>query len=176
LTPNRISLYYTSLFTYNIQESLKVKNRFLLIGTPLIIIVILAGFIALNAYNSPLDTTGVQYVTAETFAQWYSQGKALVVDVQTYGGYTQMHFPGSLPTHAYPVRTPDQKKRVESVIPAIKKTRKPVVLVCPGGITGAPNARLHLLSKGIPNERLFVLQGGTAGFPWKNMLISGTHR
>ena len=153
-----------------------MRNKFLLIGAPLIIIGAFAGFIAWNNYNSPMDTTGIQYVTPEDFARWYSQDKALVVDVQTYGGYTQMHFPGSLPTHAYPVRTAEQKKRVESVIPAIKKTRKPVVLICPGGITGAPNARIHLLSKGIPNKRLFVLQGGTWGFPWKNMMISGTRR
>jgi len=151
-----------------------VKNKFLLIAAPLIMV--FAGFIALNTYNSPLDAAGIQYVSPETFRQWYTHGKALVVDVQTYGGYTQMHFQGSLPTYAYPVRTPEQKKRVESVIPAINETDKPVVLVCPGGITGAPNARLHLLSKGIPNRRLFVLQGGTFGFPWKNMLISGTAR
>lgn len=152
-----------------------MKNKLFLIAAPLIITV-LAGFIAWNAYNSPLDTTGIQYVSPDTFRQWYTQGKTLVVDVQTPGGYTQMHFQGSLPTYAYPVRTPEQKKRIESVIPAIKKTDKPVVLVCPGGITGAPNARLHLLSKGIPNKRLYVLQGGTFGFPWKDMLISGTRR
>ncbi len=153
-----------------------MKNRFLLIGAPLLILGAFAGFLAWNAYNSPLDTTGVQYVTPEQFREWYTQGKALVVDVQTYQGYTQMHFPGSLPTHAYPVRTPDQKKRVEAVIPSLKNSKKPVVLVCPGGITGAPNARLHLLSKGIPNRRLYVLQGGTWGFPWKDMMVSGTSR
>jgi rhodanese-related sulfurtransferase len=136
-----------------------MKNKFLLFGAPILIIGVFLTFIAWNAYNSPMETTGIQYITPETFRQWYTEGAALVVDVQTYRGYTQMHFPGSLPTHAYPVRTPDQKKRVESVIPAIKKTNKPVVLVCPGGITGAPNARLHLLSKGIPNKRLYVLQG-----------------
>ena len=153
-----------------------MKNKILFIGAPVIIIVIFASFLAWSSYNSPLDTTGVQYVSPETFREWYTSGKALVVDVQTYGGYMQMHFPGSLTTYAYPVRTLDQKKRVESVIPAIKKSGKPVVLVCPGGITGAPNARLHLLAKGIPNKRLYVLAGGTWGFPWKNMLVSGNRR
>ena len=100
-----------------------MKNKFLLIGAPVLIIAAFVGFLAWNAYNSPMDTTGVQYVTPETFKQWYSEGKALVVDVQTYGGYTQMHFPGSLPTHDYPVRTPDQKKRVDSVIPAIRNPK-----------------------------------------------------
>ncbi len=153
-----------------------MKNKFLLIGVPVLIIGAFIGFLAWNSYNSPLDTTGIQYVSPETFREWYTSGKTLVVDVQTYGGYMQMHFPGSLTTHAYPVRTPEQKKRVEAVIPAIKKTKKPVVLVCPGGITGAPNARLHLISKGIPNRRLYVLRGGTWAFPWKDMLVSGNRR
>jgi len=84
-----------------------------------------------------------------------------------------MHFPGSIATHAYPVKSPEQKKRVDGVIPNIMNSKKPVVLVCPGGVTGAPNARLHLLEKGVPNNRLYILQGGTWGFPWKNMMISG---
>jgi len=151
-----------------------LKKKLLIIGAPLFIIAAFTGFIAMKAWHSPMDTTGVQYVSPETFREWYAQGKALVVDVQTYGGYVQMHFPGSIPTYAYPVRTPDQKKRVEAVIPAINRTDKPVVLVCPGGVTGAPNARTHLLSRGIPNSRLFVLRGGTFGFPWKNMMVSGT--
>ncbi|MGD8352825.1 MAG: rhodanese-like domain-containing protein, partial [Pseudomonadota bacterium] len=116
-----------------------MKNKFLLLGAPVIIVAVFSGFIAFNNYNSPLETTGIQYVTPETFREWYLKDKALVIDVQTYGGYTQMHFPGSLTTYAYPVRTPEQKKRVEAVIPAIRDTKKPVVLVCPGGITGAPN-------------------------------------
>jgi thiosulfate/3-mercaptopyruvate sulfurtransferase len=141
-----------------------MKNKFLLIGAPLIIIAAFAGFIGFNIYHSAMDTTGIQYVTPEKFREWYTEGKALVVDVQTYGGYTQMHFPGSLPTHAYPVRTPDQKKRVESVIPAIKKTKKPVVLVCPGGITGAPNARVHLLSMASRINGCLCCRGELSGF------------
>lgn len=153
-----------------------MKNKFLLIGAPIIIIAAFVGFLVFNAYHAPGDVTGAQFISPETFRQWLAQDKALVVDVQTYNGYLKMHFPGSIPTHAYPVVTPDQKKRVEAIIPAIKKTNKPVVLVCFGGITGAPNARTHLVSKGIPNKRLFILQGGSMGWPWKEMLVSGNRR
>lgn len=153
-----------------------MKNKFLLIGAPLLIIGAFAGFLLFNAYHSPGDVTGAQFVSPETFRQWLAQDKAVVVDVHTYDGYLRGHFPGSIPTHAYPVVTPDQKKRVEAIIPAIKRSSKPVVLVCFGGITGAPNARLHLVSKGIPNKRLFILQGGSMGFPWKGMMVSGNRR
>lgn len=151
-----------------------MKNRFLLIGAPVLIVGAFAAFLAYNAYHAPGDVGGAQFVSPDTFRQWLQEDKALVVDVQTYDGYLRMHFPGSLTTHAYPVVTDAQKKSVESVIPAIRSTDKPVVLVCFGGVTGAPNARLHLLSKGIPNKRLFILQGGSMGFPFRNMMVSGS--
>jgi thiosulfate/3-mercaptopyruvate sulfurtransferase len=153
-----------------------MKNKVLLIGAPLIIIAAFVGFLVFNAYHAPGDVTGAQFISPETLRQWISQDKALVVDVQTYDGYLRGHFPGSIPTHAYPVVTPDQKKRVEEIIPTIKRSKKPVVLVCFGGITGAPNARTHLVSKGVPNKRLFILQGGSTGWPWKGMLVSGNRR
>jgi len=153
-----------------------MKNKFLLIGAPVLIVAAFVGFLVFNAYHAPGGVTGAQFISPETLSQWLAQDKALVVDVQTYDGYLKMHFPNSIPTHAYPVVTPDQKKRVESIIPTINKSKKPVVLVCFGGITGAPNARIHLVSKGVPNKRLFILQGGSMGWPWKGMLVSGNRR
>jgi len=150
-----------------------MKNKFLLIGAPILIIAAFVGFLVFNVYHAPGDVTGAQVISPETFRQWLAQDKAIVVDVQTYDGYLKMHFPNSIPTHAYPVVTPTQKKQVEAIIPIISKSKKPVVLVCFGGITGAPNARIHLVSKGIPNKRLFILQGGSMGWPWKGMMISG---
>jgi len=150
-------------------RSIYPMKKTLLFVIPL---VLFGAFIAYSFISSP-DTTEAQYVAPEVFRNWLSQNKAIVVDVQNYDGYLKMHFPGSLATHAYPVRSPEQKKRVDAVIPAIKKSDKPIVLVCPGGITGAPNARLHLLDQGIPNTRLYILKGGTWGFPWKNMMVSG---
>lgn len=144
-------------------------KKILLFVTPL---VLFGAFVGYSFISSP-DTSQAQYVAPEVFRDWLNQDRAIIVDVQTYDGYLKMHFPGSLATHAYPVRSPEQKALVDATIPAIKKSSKPVVLVCPGGITGAPNARLHLLERGIPNKRLYILKGGTWGFPWKNMMVSG---
>ena len=138
----------------------------LLVGTGI-------GYSFYRSYNAPGDVTGAQFVSPDTFRQWLAEDKAIVVDVQTYDGYRRMHFPNSLKTHAYPVVTEAQKKAVERIIPSIMRSDKPVVLVCFGGITGAPNARTHLVAKGVPNRRLFILQGGSLGFPWKNMMRAG---
>ncbi|UCF30407.1 MAG: rhodanese-like domain-containing protein [bacterium] len=136
-------------------------------------LVILAVFIGYSFVSSSAETAGVQYVDAETFRGWLMNRSAIVVDVQTYDGYMKSHFPGSIPTHAYPVNSPSQIKRVESIVPILMQSGKPVVLVCFGGITGAPNARGVLVSKGVPGKRLYVLRGGSWGFPWKEMMVAG---
>lgn len=139
--------------------------------TFLIPIVLFVGFVV---YSFSLNSSvAVQYIKPDQFKQWLSTNKAMIIDVQSYSDYMKRHFPGSIPTYAYPVVTPEQKKRVASLIPAIQKSKKPVVLVCPGGVTGAPNARKFLVSQGVPGKRLFILQGGASGWPWKNMMVSG---
>jgi thiosulfate/3-mercaptopyruvate sulfurtransferase len=150
-------------------------KKTLMIAIPLVIIGAVIGYSFFSAYNAPGDTAGAQYVDPQTARDWITKGKALVVDVQTYDGYLKGHFADSIPTHAYPVRTPDQIKRVESIAPMLKKADKPVILVCFGGVTGAPNARLALIKKGVPNRNLYILQGGTWGWPWKNMFVSGAN-
>ncbi len=147
-------------------------KKILLVTLPIIL------FAAYVVYTLSTTTvhSGAQYVSPETFRGWLAQNRSIIIDVQPYSAYVKRHFPGSYATYAYPVKTPDQKKKLDALLPVMKKSEKPVVLVCPGGITGAPNARLHLLERGIPNERLFILKGGTSGWPWKNMLISGNGR
>jgi thiosulfate/3-mercaptopyruvate sulfurtransferase len=146
-------------------------KKTLLLVIPLLLF---GGFIGYSLIStSTPDTGGIQYVDAETFRDWLLYKKAIVVDVQTYDGYLKMHFPGSLTTHAYPVTSPSQVKQVEAIIPTLMASNKPVVLVCFGGITGAPNARNLLVSRGVPNRRLYVLKGGSLGFPYKDMMVSG---
>ena len=138
----------------------------------LIPLVLFGAFIGYSAFSSNSPAIA-QYVKPAQFRQWLSTNQAMIIDVQSYPDFLKQHFPGSIPTYAYPVVTPEQKKRVAALIPAIKKSGKPVVLVCPGGITGAPNARRFLVSQGVSNKKLFILQGGTWGWPWRNMMVSG---
>ncbi len=144
-------------------------KKFLLIA---LLIVIFAAWVGYTAFSSA-GTSGAQYVSPETFKGWLTSNTSIVIDVQPYSAYVKKHFPGSYATYAYPVTSPQQKQQLDNLLPMIKKSEKPVVLVCPGGITGAPNARLHLLERGIPNKRLYILKGGTWGWPWKNMFVSG---
>jgi hypothetical protein len=48
-----------------------------------------------------------------------------------------------------------------------------VVIICPRGKSGASNTYDYIKSKGIPENRLYILEGGIAGWPYKEMLIKG---
>ncbi len=142
------------------------------IALPVILFAAFVGYILVTTTG----LSGAQYISPETFRGWLAQNRSIIIDVQPYAAYVKGHFPDSYATFAYPVKTTEQKEKLDALLSVINQSEKPVVLVCPGGITGAPNARMHLLSRGVPNERLFILKGGTSGWPWKNMLISGNGR
>jgi len=117
--------------------------------------------------------SGAQYVSPETFRNWLAQDRSIIIDVQPYATYVKGHFPDSYATFAYPVKTTEQKEKLDALLSIINQSEKPVVLVCPGGITGAPNARMHFMSRGVPSERLYILKGGTSGWPYPELLVSG---
>ncbi len=117
--------------------------------------------------------SGAQYISPETFRDWLAQDRSIIIDVQPYTAYLKGHFPDSHATFAYPVKTTEQKDKLDALLGIINNSEKPVVLVCPGGITGAPNARMHLLSRGVPNERLYILKGGISGWPYPDLLVAG---
>ncbi len=143
-------------------------KKILLVTLPIIL------FAAYVVYTLSTTTvhSGAQYVSPETFRDWLVQNRSIIIDVQPYSAYVKRHFPGSYATYAYPVKTTEQKEKLDVLLSVINQSEKPVVLVCPGGITGAPNARMHLLSRGVPNERLFILKGGTSRWPYPDMLAA----
>ena len=47
------------------------------------------------------------------------------------------------------------------------------MVVCPRGKGGAMNSYDYLKTQGIPEERLRILEGGMAGWPFKELLKQG---
>jgi rhodanese-related sulfurtransferase len=99
--------------------------------------------------------------------------KMTIVDIQPKNEFEQHHFKGSIETNAFPAKTDEEKKRLDSVIEKIKKSSEDVVIICPRGKSGASNTYDYIKSKGIPENRLYILEGGIAGWPYKEMLIKG---
>lgn len=114
------------------------------------------------------------YVKPDEFKKWMETGKKMtIVDIQPKNEFEQHHFKGSIETNAFPAKTDAEKKRLDLVIEKIKKSSDDVVIICPRGKSGASNTYDYIKSKGISENRLYILEGGVAGWPYKEMLIKG---
>ena len=114
------------------------------------------------------------YVKPDEFKQWLESGAPpVIVDIQPTDDYEKHHFRGSVETNAFPARTEEEKQRLDTVLPKIQASKGAVVVVCPRGRSGASNAYDYLVNKGIPESRLFILEGGIAGWPYAGLLMKG---
>ncbi|MFH2121887.1 MAG: rhodanese-like domain-containing protein [Pseudomonadota bacterium] len=113
------------------------------------------------------------YVKADDFKQWLDSGKAMIlVDIQVKDEFSLHHFKDSIETNAFPVETEEQRKMIDPAVAAAKKADTDVVVICPRGGGGAKRCYSYLKAQGIPEEKLFILEGGVAKWPHKEMLVS----
>ncbi len=128
------------------------------------------GIVLLIFISSP--ALAANFVTPKVFKQWLRSHKAIViVDVQPSEDFLEQHFRGSIMTDAYPVKTDEDKKRLDPAVKKVKASKGDVVIVCPRGKTSSINAYDYLKAQGIPENRLFILEDGIDGWPYKEMLV-----
>lgn len=114
------------------------------------------------------------YVKPDQFKQWLEAAKPVqIVDIQPPEEYEKHHFKSSIQTNAYPAKTDEEKQKLDRILPALQASKDDVVVVCPRGGGGAKNTCDHLKSKGIPEERLFILEKGIEGWPYKELFVQG---
>ncbi len=122
----------------------------------------------------PHAALAVNYVKPDIFKQGLAGKKQLViVDIQTAENFGDHHFKGSIETNAFPVKSDEEKKRLDKTLPKIQSSKGEVVIVCPMGKGGALNAYDYLKSKGVPENRLFILEGGVHGWPYPDLFVKG---
>lgn len=114
------------------------------------------------------------YVDPEDFKSWIETGKKVrIVDIQVPAEFLKHHFKGALETNAYPVKSAEEKQRLDQVLPLLASGNEEIVIVCPKGGGGAKNAYDHLRERGIPDDRLYVLMDGMKGWPYKELVATG---
>jgi rhodanese-related sulfurtransferase len=110
----------------------------------------------------------------DVFKQWLESKKPMIiVDIQPAKDFEQHHFEGSVETNAYPVKTEEEKARLNKALEKAKASKDDIVIICPRGKGGAMNTYEYLKSKGIDEKRLYILEGGIAGWPYKEMFKKG---
>lgn len=114
------------------------------------------------------------FVKPDEFKKWLETGKKMIiVDIQPKDEFEEHHFKGSIETNAFPVKTDEEKKRLEPALKKAKESNDDVIIVCPRGRSGAMNTYEYLKANGVPEKRLFILEGGIANWPYKEMFQKG---
>jgi rhodanese-related sulfurtransferase len=122
----------------------------------------------------PYAALAANYVKPDIFKQWLASNKPLViVDIQPAVDFGVQHFRGSIETNAFPSKSDEEKKRLDKTLATIRSSKGDVVIICPKGKGGALNSYDYLKSKGVPETRLFILEGGIDGWPYPDLFVKG---
>ncbi|AGB42069.1 rhodanese-related sulfurtransferase [Halobacteroides halobius DSM 5150] len=94
----------------------------------------------------------------------------LLVDIQPQEDFKKHHIQGAIGTSAYPVKSKQDKAKLDKILPQLKKSDNDIVIVCPRGGGGAERTYKYLSSQGIKEKRLYILENGQKGWPYNNLL------
>lgn len=97
----------------------------------------------------------------------------LIVDIQVEKEFQQQHIPGSLATYAYPVKSEEDRTKLQEALARQKKSGSSVVIVCPRGAGGAKRSYDYLTANGVPEDKLAILEKGMSGWPYKDLTVAG---
>jgi len=100
-----------------------------------------------------------------------SGNKPMLLDIQVEKEYAQHHLPGAVPTYAYPAKTDEERAKLKPAVSKILSTKDEVVIVCPGGGSGAKNTYDFLKAQGVPEGRIRILEQGQKGWPYSELVI-----
>jgi len=120
---------------------------------------------------APAEEKTYQYYTADqTKSAIENNEDVILLDIQVEDEWAAHHIKGAIPTHAYPVKTDEEKAKLDAVVSKLEGTQ-PIIVICPGGKGGATRTIDYLTeSKGIAAERLFILENGQGGWPYDELL------
>ncbi len=128
-------------------------------------ILLFAGAVWADGYNT---------ITAQDLNQRIKQGPPVIlVDICPVEQFAKGHIPGSLETNAYPVKTDEEKARLDKVMLKITASSDDVVILCPKGGSGAKNTFDYFKSKGISEKRLLILENGVSEWPYEKRMKEG---
>ncbi|MBN1958346.1 MAG: rhodanese-like domain-containing protein [Desulfuromonadales bacterium] len=93
-----------------------------------------------------------------------------LVDIQVEEDFAKHHIIGAVATYAYPVKSAADRAKINPVIAELVTNDNLAIVVCPRGGGGAKLAYDHLVASGITEERVYILTGGQAKWPYAELL------
>lgn len=112
-----------------------------------------------------------QYYTAdETKSKIEAKEDMYILDIQVEDEFNAHHIEGAVATYAYPVKTDEDRAKLDTVLTDLEAGTEPILVVCPGGAGGATRTIDYLTEKGIDADRLFILENGQSKWPHDDLL------
>lgn len=91
-----------------------------------------------------------------------------LLDIQVADEFTAHHIAGAVETNAYPVKSDEDKAKLEMQLDTLIADSNDIVIVCPRGGGGAERTYQYLEANGIASNRIYILEGGQAEWPFEN--------
>jgi len=95
----------------------------------------------------------------------------ILLDIQKKNAYHEHHFYGSIRTYAYPARSDVELESAVQGVRMYERTSNEVIVIGPRGGKASQRTVGFLITRGIPEEKIFILQGGIREWPYKEMLL-----
>lgn len=96
-----------------------------------------------------------------------TKDQVTIVDICPIEQFAKGHLPGSIETNAYPVKTSEEKAKLQPTLSIIQASSNDVVIVCPGGRGGAKRTYDYYKANGIDESRLLILEKGMNDWPYQ---------
>ena len=95
----------------------------------------------------------------------------ILLDIQKKNAYKEHHFYGSVRTYAYPAKTDTDLESVVQGVRMYEQVSNDIVIIGPRGGKASQRTVDFLITRGVPEEKIFILEGGIRKWPHKEMLL-----
>lgn len=96
----------------------------------------------------------------------------LIIDIQVEEAFAKHHIKGAIKTMAFPVKSDADKAKLDPFLEKLFQSSSNIVVVCPRGRGGAKRTVDYFVKNKIPSKRIFILEKGQDGWPYKELLES----
>ena len=96
----------------------------------------------------------------------------ILLDIQKKNAYKEHHFYGSIRTYAYPAKNDSDLESAVQAVRMHEQTGNDVVIIGPRGGRASQRTTDFLITRGIPEEKIFILKGGIKKWPYRKMLLN----
>ncbi|MCK7505612.1 MAG: rhodanese-like domain-containing protein [Desulfobacterales bacterium] len=115
------------------------------------------------------------FIESDELKKLLDQKQELIpADIQpAWPDFEKQHLPGSIETATpFPPRL-QKKTRLDKVLLIISQSNAPVIVICPAASPAPKTVMIICSAKGVPAERMKILEDGIAGWEFEQFLIKG---